>query len=585
MLVQALAEYADTRLEDQLEDLAFEEKPVPYFLELAGDGTFLGIVDRTEQVQLGKKKVKRVQNLLVPKSPVNRNTGLHPLLACDDIKYIVGEGAWTTPNQKENHAERHRAFVAFLNEAATATADPTLQGCAAFYRRADQVDAARNALAEQKAGAGSLIALSVDGPVVRREAVRQYWRDHYHKAFAARTEKGGEAMCIISGKIGPIAPTHEKIKGVGPLGGQPAGVALMSFDKDAFCSYGWEKNANSPVSPERAAAYVLALNDLLKPKPGKRSRVDHCGIGFLFWTKKPTEDTDDPVAIIENADPEQVQRLLRLDEGALHLEPNEFYLLGVSGNGGRLLVRYWLHENLENVLRNVNAWFQGLSIRSPFTGERAEPPKLWQLLATLSRDEPPPDRAIQLIRRAIHGLPLGKTILAGALARLRAVSGAEKLSTARAGLIRLCVNDQGEPKMNEELDRSLKYPAYLCGRLLALYDGLQFAAQGEVNSTVSDRYYSLASTYPALAFPKLVDLGLRHFRKLRRDNRGAAISIEREIQEIYTRLAEFPPQLNLEDQGRFAIGYHHQRAEGIARAMARKQEKKAKDFGKDNIDE
>ncbi|MGA9624826.1 MAG: type I-C CRISPR-associated protein Cas8c/Csd1 [Bryobacteraceae bacterium] len=562
MLIQALAEYADTRLQDQLNDLAFETKPVPYFLEIGRDGTFLNLVERTEQVQRGKKTVKQPQTLLAPKSPVLRNTGEHPLLACDDMKYVLGD------------EKKHIAFVDLLKEAAAATSDPALQSCVAFYERPDQVDAARKALADRKTQAGAVIALSTGGPAVARDAVRRYWREHYQKANAARNEKGGEGMCLISGEIGPIAPTHEKIKGLASLGGQPAGVSLMSFDKEAFRSYGWEQNANSPVCPKHAAAYVLALNHLLKRD--NASRIDHCGVGFLFWTKKPVEKT--PISILEEADPEQVRQLLLLDEGSLHLDPNEFYLLGVSGNGGRLLVRFWIHENLERVRENVAGWFKGLRISSPFTGGIADPPKLWQLLASIARDEPPPDRAIQLIRRAILGQPLGRTILAGALGRLRLASGADKLSPVRAGLIRLCVNDQnGEPKMTEELDPNLNHAAYLCGRLLALYDGLQYQAQGEVNASVSDRYYSLASTYPTLAFPKLTDLGLKHLRKLRRDKPGAAVNIEKEIQEIHTRLAalgaKFPPPLSLEEQGRFAIGYHHQRAESMARAMAKKQER------------
>jgi len=575
MLIQALAEYADTRLQEQLDDLSFETKPVPYFLEIGGDGAFLGLISRTEQVPRGKKMVKQTQTLRVPKSPVNRNSGEHPLLACDEFRYVLGS--------EEKHRKKHRAFVALLEAAASATSDPALQSCVAFYRRADQVEAARTALADQKMQAGAVIALSAAGPVVAHDAVRQYWREHYRKANADRNEKGGEGMCLISGKIGLIAPTHEKIKGLGSLGGQPAGVSLMSFDKEAFCSYGWEQNANSPVSPERAAAYVLALNDLLKHSTS--SRIDRCGVGFLFWTKKFVEKT--PISIIEDADPEQVRQLLLLDEGSLRLPANEFYLLGVSGNGGRLLVRFWIHENLETVLKNVAGWFKGLRIANPFTGERAEPPKLWQLLTSLAREDPPPDRAIQLVRRAILGQPLGVTILAGALARLRVIPSKERLSPVRAGLIRLCVNDHyGEPKMTEALDPNLNHPAYMCGRLLALYDGLQYQAQGEVNANVSDRYYALASTYPALAFPKLSELGLRHLKKLRRDKPGAAVNIEKEIQEIHLRLAgsgaKFPPPLSLEDQGRFAIGYHHQRAESMARAVARKQERQHNESREEN---
>lgn len=572
MLVQALAEYYDTRLRGG--DPAFEQKPVPWFLELGPDGRFLGLVPRTTEIQRGKQKVKRVQLLLVPKSPVTRVTGEHPLIAFDDGKYIFGKVAdGSTAVTKENVEKKHAAFVALLEAAAQETHDPALEACVAFYHRPDQVHSAWRAAEKEKAGSAA-IALSVDGPVIGREAVQQYWRRHYKTAFQARSEEGGEGMCLVCGGIGPIARTADKIKGLASLGGQPAGVALMSFDKAAFRSYGWEQNANSPVCPDRTTAYVLALNDLLTP--GGSSRIDHGGVGFVFWTKKPA--TQDPMALIESADPEQVRSLLLLDEGGLHLDPNEFYMLGVSGNGGRLLVRYWLHESLETVLKNVAAWFRGLRIVNVFDGGIAPPPKLWQILKALSRDEPPPHRAIQLIRRAIHGEPLGRTILAGALNRMRVLGGAEKASAVRSGVIRLCINDlTGETRMSEELDPTLNHSAYLCGRLLAIYDGLQWLAQGDVNSSVCDRYYSLASTYPALAFPKLCDLGLKHLKKVRRERPGAAINIEREIQELHTRLAaagaKFPPPLSLEDQGRFAIGYHHQKAESLARARARKEER------------
>ena len=574
MLIQALAEYADTRLQSQLDDLAFETKPVHYLLEIDSDGRFLGLVPRTEEVQRGKKTIKQTQTLSIPKSPVNRNSGEYPLIACDEAKYVLGS--------EEKNLKKHLAFIALICSAAEATSDPALESCATFYGRADEIEKARQAFANSKPPAGAVIALSVSGPVIDRDDVRRHWREHYQTANAARNEKGGEGMCLISGRVGPIAPTHEKIKGMASLGGQSAGVALMSFDKEAFRSYGWEKNANSPVSPERAAAYVLALNDLLRR--GRAARIDHCGVGFLFWTKEMAERT--PISILEEADTDQVRQLLLLDESGVHLDPNEFYLLGVSGNGGRLLVRFWIHESLETVLKNVAGWFKGLRVSSP-SGGIADPPKLWQLLGAIARDEPPPDRAIQLIRRAILGQPLGRTILAGALSRLRAASGKERLAPVRAGLIRLCINDQEKgPKMSEALDHALNHPAYLCGRLLALYDGLQFQAQGEVSANVSDRYYSLASTYPALAFPKVIDLGLRHLKKLRRDKRGAAVNIEKEIQEIYVRLAEvgavFPPALSLENQGRFAIGYHHQRAESIARGIAKKQERQQNESREDN---
>lgn len=128
--------------------------------------------------------------------------------------------------------------------------------------------------------------------------------------------------------------------------------------------------------------------------------------------------------------------------------------------------------------------------------------------------------------------------------------------------------------MNENLDEGLKHPAYICGRLLAMFDSLQYSAQGGLNVTVADRYFSLASTYPQLAFPKLEQLSRAHLKKLRRDNPGAAYSIEQRLHELSEALGmKYPGQQSLEDQGRFAIGFHHQKAEDqrrIKEAVAKK---------------
>jgi CRISPR-associated protein Csd1 len=375
----------------------------------------------------------------------------------------------------------------------------------------------------------------------------------------------------------------------------------MSFDKQAFCSYGWEQNANSPVAPERATAYVMALNDLLRPGAHRRgssrdkvvrTRFDCGGVAFIFWTRQPSDD--DLYALFNEAAPEQVHTLLTAPwtgQAAETTDPNDFYLAAVSGNGGRLLVRYWFHDKLANVRANVRQWFCDLRVADVFKrGEPSEPPQLWQLLAALSgrkgtRSEKakavPPDRAVQLARRALHGQPLGRTILAAGLGRLRVEAGNSRLSTVRVGLVRMCVNDietmekKGEPLMEERLQPDLSHPAYVCGRLLATYDSLQYAAQGEVNVTVADRYYAMASTFPRLAFPKLETLSRAHLKKLRRDNPGAAVRIEKEVRDLMARLTSFPGQLSLEDQGRFVIGFHHQKADNaqrIAEAKARKNE-------------
>lgn len=134
--------------------------------------------------------------------------------------------------------------------------------------------------------------------------------------------------------------------------------------------------------------------------------------------------------------------------------------------------------------------------------------------------------------------------------------------------------------MPEVLDLQERHEAYLCGRLLAVYESIQYNSAGEtkVNQTVADRYYSLASTYPALAFPKLAELGQKHLRKLRRDDYGAMVALERQLQEILGQIEQaagcrFPSGLDLDGQGRFVLGYHHQRAEQIRAGKAHKQQR------------
>jgi len=632
MLVQALAEYADHYLSAQLNDAAWEEKPVPWALEISRHGSFLTAVPRMTSVARGKKQVEVPMPMSVPRSPVNRNSGEHPLLGADDIAYVLGPGPWTPDKtaDTEKAEKHHQAFVALLRHAAAVTGDEALASCVFFYDRPEEVEQARAALHEAKAGA--LIALSRGDLLVKRDAVQSFWRQHYQDAFAARIE-GHLGECLISGKVGAIAPTHEKIKGVSNLGGQASGVALMSFDKEAFRSYGWEQNQNSPVSPGRAMAYVLALNDLLRSddaRVGKGRRRDIAGVGFLTWLRNPADF--DALDIMERADPKTVEALLKLDPRA-DPDPNRFYMVGVSGNGARLRVRYWVTDSLPRVKENLKNWHQQLRVSYPW--DDPQPAKLWQLLNAIHRkskppargknggvgtrtesaiqnkSNPPADDTIALLRRGIEGAaqPLGYAMLAAALNRLRHPSGDVPEPTDREngpfsvqklripmGLIRMCLNDiarpKGESEMSEGLDQRCNLPAYVCGRLMAEYENLQSATSrraegGDVNSTVTDRFFSLASTYPAAAFSRIVDLGQKHLKKLRRFDAAAAFSIERRLMEINNLLqpgenGAYPANLSLEGQGLFALGYYHQKAWSRTQAKDRKQ---SSDTTNENIEE
>ena len=132
--------------------------------------------------------------------------------------------------------------------------------------------------------------------------------------------------------------------------------------------------------------------------------------------------------------------------------------------------------------------------------------------------------------------------------------------------------------MSETLNADECHRAYLCGRLLAVFEQIQYAALGDINANVVDRFYGTFSAAPALVFARLVSNAQNHLRKLRRDKPGAFVGNDRRLGEVLKLLGTAPPptQFSLQDQGRFALGYYHERAKRFEEIAERKAEKAAK---------
>ena len=67
-----------------------------------------------------------------------------------------------------------------------------------------------------------------------------------------------------------------------------------------------------------------------------------------------------------------------------------------------------------------------------------------------------------------------------------------------------------------------------------------------------------ASATPATVFPTILNLSVHHSEKL---DEGRKIYFEKLKQEIIEKISAygFPSHLDLQDQGRFFVGYYHQR--------------------------
>lgn len=113
--------------------------------------------------------------------------------------------------------------------------------------------------------------------------------------------------------------------------------------------------------------------------------------------------------------------------------------------------------------------------------------------------------------------------------------------------------------------------AYQCGRLLAVLETIQRrSADGQLNTTIVDRFYGTASSAPASVFGTLIRGAQPHIAKLRKNKPGLAVLLEREMEDVLAAIPAFPPILPAKQQALFALGYYHQRAYSRAQAQQRR---------------
>jgi len=151
-----------------------------------------------------------------------------------------------------------------------------------------------------------------------------------------------------------------------------------------------------------------------------------------------------------------------------------------------------------------------------------------------------------------------------------------KVLLVQAALIKMVLLSQQSPYTEgydyegdftmTDLDEGNTNIAYLCGRLLAQLDYIQQQALGKVNATISDRFYGMASTSPAVVFPRLIKGATHHLATIRSKQNSPSNSYasslsfaEKNLGKITSSLTSFPTILTLEEQGRFSLGYLFQK--------------------------
>jgi len=563
MILQALYDYYQRKAADpdpsrRLPAYGLEDKEIPFIIELTADGRPLGIVD-TRQIE-GKKKVAR--RYLVPKG-VKRSSGVAANLLWDTAEYVLGVD---TRGKPERVAEQHAAFrqrIADLPE--SARQDAGIQALELFYTSGGATQLSNDACWPEILEGNPVMTFRLHNDsdlICQRPAVVSACRSDEDAGAA-------NAICLVTGEPAATERLHTVIKGV--WGAQSSGATLVSFNLDAFASFNKEQGDNAPVSPFAAFAYTTALNHLLDRNSRQRFQVGDAST--VFWAQKEDAEAESVFAAVFGEQQDDPDARIELVRGVLSAVQsgqfdggrgeNRFFVLGLAPNAARISVRFWYAAPLHEVAQRIRQWFADLKMVRG--GKDPEYPSLFRLLAACAQqgkaDNIPPNLGGDIMRAILSGSAYPATWLNAAVQRCRAE---QNVTYLRAAAIKACLNrSRRSPdssfiqEFSDMLDLANTNAAYRLGRLFAVLEKIQEEANPGLNATIRERYYGAASSTPVAVFTTLLRLKNHHLAKL--TNRGRAVNFERLLGEILGGIADFPRHLSLPDQGRFSLGYYHQR--------------------------
>jgi CRISPR-associated protein Csd1 len=588
MILQRLAEHYDRIAASgnegiQLAPPGFSRQKISFCVVLESDGRLNQIKSMQERV--GKALV--ATSMIVPGQTKPTGQGLNPCFLWDNASYMLG---WNSDAKKASRAIR--SFEAFRKkhlELEDRIAHPSFTAVCSFLRAwsPEMAKQYQEFLEEVETGFG---VFRVAGEMNYVHEVVSVVSINDEPPSEVSEESLGDVsgMCLVSGVTGTIARLHEpKITGV--ANSPSYGALLVSCKDPAYRSYGKTQGYNAPVSSEVAFKYATALNYLLSQRNRRITLGDST---VVFWADHSNTVLEDAISemfsdplpnenpIIEE-DEERVRQakllLTQLRDGtcANPIEPDgrstRFFLLGLSPNASRISVRLWveaeaaelqdlLGKHLRDIALDGDREDRLLTLRRIVQASGRAEHDAKGRLKSFNAENVSPQLAGDLARSVLTGAAYPQSLLATMIRRIHSDG---EVAYARVAAIKACLvrnsRLRGNPlEVSKMLDRNNDDAAYCCGRAFALLEMIQKdSVEEELNRTIKDSYFTAASTTPSLVFPRLCRLSQHHLAKL---DTGLRIHRERQFGEVINKLRNtFPRLLSLDDQGKFVIGYFHQR--------------------------
>lgn len=588
MILKRLVEFWESQADAR--PSGFSEEFVTHRVMLDADGSLVNVVPLSKS----KKGQRQGEWKDVPKEQPGRSgTKPPPRLIHDLARYVIGlakEG-----ESEASVATRHEPYIALLTKCFNETGHPAI---GAVLRWASEANP--QALAnEYRLTAEDYLHIMVGGedPALHPSVV----------GFWQQKEEGTSARCLVTGGEGPIVDRMPyPIKGI--PGGHSAGTMLVTVNMKAGESYGLEANHNSPIGTASAEAICNGLNRLLND-PNHSYRVGE-GV-YVYWArgkeerdalkalKEPTKEEVEPLRAqyrkrrrSNEAKTERVgAQLATLHKGgkAPKADAADFYVLSLTAYGPRIVVRDYHELTWPVAQANMGEWFERLALVGPY-GEELRPMSVRNLADSLYRDskDVPKHVPVALIQCALTGSPLPRNLLAIAVRRNVVEQGpvitnpkTPWLRDARISLIKAVLTDQfPDYDLSQMITETPQPQAYVCGRLLAVLETIQYYAlrdprtkRARTNATLVDKFYGSFSTAPNVSIGPLMSMATKaHLPKIRRASPATCAALTERLEQVSMLIDKpLPSTFDYTDQGLFALGFYHQKAHDRAESRMAKE--------------
>lgn len=555
MIFQSLISLYD-RLEKSMPPYGFSVEDIGFVVTLDNEGNIIGqpedlrVKEKANTYEFRKSEAPYTNQVNVRANAAAKT----PNFMVDKADYLFGMSGTA---KKEVH---HASFKQRVADVCGESQDEGVLAVRSFLSKwRPEESAALRDWKEMSGMHGKWIGFRLQGDdllVHERPAVKKLWSDYL------AIEEFPTGVNFLDGLEHPLQGQYAQFK----FG---SGASLVSFNEVAYESYNKKKGENAPISVEAEFKSSTALKHLL------RSRTQRIRIGdatTVFWAERasPVESFFGQVmnpAIDDVAAAQNVQKFLeavRMGELPNDIERDKdlkFYILGLALNKARLALRFWHICSVAELMARFRDHFNNLEMEH--SEKDIEFPGVWNLLKETARESKDisPVLGGALTRSILTGGRYPQNLYQGVIGRIRAD---QRVNYLRASILKAVLQRNFNKEVPMSLDTERRETAYLLGRLFAVLEKAQLDALGKVNSTIKDRFFSAASATPASVFPRLLRLSQHHIEKAEYGHMS-----DRRIADIMEYVNVFPPHMNLQDQGLFAIAYYHQK-----NALYRKNENK-----------